>query len=29
ETNVYLTRILQGALHAYGAELKASVPVAA
>jgi hypothetical protein len=29
ETNVYLTRILQGALHAYGAEARASVPVAA
>jgi hypothetical protein len=29
ETNVYLTRILQGALHAYGAEAKANLPVAA
>jgi hypothetical protein len=29
ETNVYLTRILQGALHAYGASLQAGVPVAA
>jgi hypothetical protein len=29
ETNVYLTRILQGALHAYGAEAAAQVPVAA
>jgi hypothetical protein len=29
ETNVYLTRILQGALHAFGAEPAARVPVAA
>ena len=29
ETNVYLTRILQGALHAFGAEAKPQVPVAA
>ena len=29
ETNVYLTRILQGALHAYGAEARPTVPVAA
>ena len=29
ETNVYLTRILQGALHAFGAEQPARVPVAA
>lgn len=29
ETNVYLTRILQGALHAYGAEAKVQVPGAA
>jgi hypothetical protein len=29
ETNVYLTRILQGALHAHGSEPKAGVPGAA
>jgi hypothetical protein len=29
ETNVYLTRILQGALHAFGAEQPARMPVAA